>query len=103
MKKQLDAISPKLERVEPGFRVPKFKTDEEEIAWLDRNYERLAELTLKHGARVKLALKEPTRQTSIRVPVRDLARARKIAGERKVNYYQSVLKRALRRGLAAGA
>jgi predicted DNA binding CopG/RHH family protein len=52
--------------------------------------------------KVKLALKEPTRQISIRLPVRDLERAKKIAGVRKVNY-QSVLKQALRRGLAAGA
>jgi hypothetical protein len=65
-------------------------------------YERLADLTLKHGVRVKLVLKEPTKQISIRVPVRDLEQAHKIARERKVNY-QSVLKSALRRGLAAGA
>jgi predicted DNA binding CopG/RHH family protein len=100
--RQLDRIVPSLEKVEPGFRVPKFKTDEEEIAWLDRNHERLADLTLKHGVRVQLVLKEPTRQISIRLPIRDLERARKIAGERKVNY-QSVIKQALRRGLAAGA
>jgi predicted DNA binding CopG/RHH family protein len=62
----------------------------------------LAELTLKHSERLQLALKEPTKQISIRLPVRDLERAKKIAGERKVNY-QSVIKRALRRGLAAGA
>jgi predicted DNA binding CopG/RHH family protein len=98
--RRLDAISPKLEEVEPRFDVPEFATDEEEIAWLDHNYERLADLTLKHGVRVKLALKEPTRQISIRLPVRDLERAKKIASERKVNY-QGVLKRALRRGLAA--
>ena len=100
--RQLEAIAPQLQEVKHGFRVPDFKTDEEEIAWLDRNHERLADLTLKHGARVQLSLKEPTRQISIRLPVRDLERAKKIAGERKVNY-QSVLKRALRRGLAAGA
>ena len=64
--RQLEAISPKLGEVEPGFRVPEFKTDAEEIAWLDRNYERLAELTLKHGKRVKLALKEPTRRETRR-------------------------------------
>jgi hypothetical protein len=51
---------------------------------------------------VKPVLKEPTKQISIRVPVRDPEQARKIARERKVNY-QSVLKSALRRGLAAGA
>ena len=70
---------------------------------MDSNYERLADLTLKkHGKPVQLTLKEPTRHISIRLPVRDLERNKQIAGERKVNY-QSVLKRALRRGLAAGA
>jgi len=68
MKKQLDAISPKLERVEPGFRVPKFKTDEEEIAWLDRNYERLAELTLlseraEAGAAARIGGRSMTRMS----------------------------------------
>src|SRR5262245_27358026 len=77
--KRLEAASPKLEDVEPGFRVPEFQTDEEEIAWLDRNHERLVDLTLKHGARVQLALREPTRQISIRLPVRDLERAKQIA------------------------
>jgi predicted DNA binding CopG/RHH family protein len=100
--KQLAAIAPNLEEVEPGFRVPEFASDEEELAWLDRNHERLAELTLKHGARVKLVLKEPTKQISIRLPVRDLERAKKIASKRKVNY-QGVIKQALRRGLAAEA
>ena len=99
---RLDAISPRLWEAAPGFQVPEFKTDAEEIAWLERNHERLAELTLKHGKKVKLALKEPTRQISIRLPVRDLERAKKIAGVRKVNY-QSLLKRALRRGLTEGA
>src|SRR5215471_6037696 len=99
--KRLEAVSPKLGEVELGFLVPEFKTEEEEIAWLDSNYERLADLTLKHGRRVKLALKEPTKQISIRLPVRDLERAKQIARERKMNY-QSVLKQALRRGLQAG-
>jgi predicted DNA binding CopG/RHH family protein len=99
---RLDAISPRLWQAEPGFQVPEFKTDAEEIAWLERNHERLVELTLRHGKKVNLALKEPTQQISIRLPVRDLERAKKIAGVRKVNY-QSVLKQALRRGLAEGA
>jgi predicted DNA binding CopG/RHH family protein len=94
---QLEA-APKLEEVEPGFKVLRFKTDEEELAWLERNYERLAELTMKHGGKVKLVLKEPTEQISIRVPVRDLEQAKKIARKEGVNY-QSVVKRAIRRGL----
>ena len=76
---RLDAAAPKLSEAEPGFRVPEFVSDAEEIAWLDRNHERLAELTLKHGARVQLSLKEPTKQISIRVPVRDLEKAKQRA------------------------
>jgi predicted DNA binding CopG/RHH family protein len=98
----LARVAPNLEEVEPGFVVPEFRTEAEEIAWLDRNYERLAELTMKHGVRVKLKLKEQTRQISIRLPVRDLERAREIAGKRGVNY-QSVLKQAVHHGLASAA
>ena len=100
--KQLNAAGSRLDEVERGFSMPEFASDEEEIAWLERNHERLAELALKHGDRVQLALREPTKQISIRLPVRDLKKAKQIAGERKVNY-QSVLKQALRRGLAVGA
>jgi hypothetical protein len=97
--RQLEAVAPNLWNVDPSFKVPDFKTDGEEIAWLEQNHERLADLTLKHGVRVNLVLKEPTQQISIRVPVRDIERAKKIGRERKENY-QSVMKRALRRGLA---
>jgi predicted DNA binding CopG/RHH family protein len=97
--KRLEAAGADLREAEPGFWVPDFQTDEEELEWLEANYERLAHLTLKHGVKVKLVLKEPTKQISIRVPERDLERAKEIAGREKVNY-QSVVKRALRRGLA---
>ena len=97
--KRLEAAGADLREAEPGFWVPDFQTDEEELEWLEANHERLADLTLKHGVKVKLVLKEPTKQISIRVPERDLERAKEIAGREKVNY-QSVVKRALRRGLA---
>ena len=47
--KRLDSVASRLGEVEPGFRLPEFASDEEEIAWLSRNHEGLAELTLKHG------------------------------------------------------
>jgi predicted DNA binding CopG/RHH family protein len=104
MKPKLDAhlkaIAPRLKDAEPGFRVPQFKTDEEELAWLDQNYERLADLTAKHGKKVQFKLVEPTKQISIRLPVRDLERSKEIAVARKISY-QAVLKQALRTGLAA--
>jgi hypothetical protein len=48
--KRLDAVASRLEEVEPGFLLPEFASDEVEIAWLNWNHERLAELTLKHRA-----------------------------------------------------
>jgi predicted DNA binding CopG/RHH family protein len=96
--KHLKKIAPKLSEVAPGFQVPEFHSDAEEIAWLNKNHERLARLVEKHGVKVKLRLKEPTQQVSIRIPVRDIERAKTIAASRK-EPYQAVLKRALRQGL----
>ena len=81
-----------------GLKVPDFQSDEEEVAWLDANHERLADLVAKHGVKVKFVLKEPTQQISLRLPVRDIERAKNIAVKTKTNY-QSVLKRAVRSGL----
>lgn len=78
--------------------VPKFKSEREELEWLDRNYERLADLTIKHGVPVTFVQREKTKQISIRIPVSDIEAAQKIAKAHRENY-QSVLKRALRRGL----
>ena len=102
LEKQLQSAlkgTPKLSDVAPDLKIPDFKSDAEEVAWLDRNHERLAALTEKHGAKIQLALKEPTQQISIRLPVRDIERARKIAVRNKENY-QAVIKRAVRNGLA---
>jgi predicted DNA binding CopG/RHH family protein len=99
--KDLKNIAPKLGDAVSGFKVPEFHSDEEELAWLDKNHERLAQLVEKHGVKVKLTLKEPTQQISIRLPVRDIERAKKIAARAKTNY-QTILKRAVRSGLDQG-
>lgn len=90
---------PRLADIAPDLKVPQFASDEDELKWLEKNHQLLAELAEKHGARVKFVRREPTRQISIRIPVRDIERAKKIAAERKESY-QAVLKRALRQGLA---
>lgn len=92
---------PKLNEVGPDLKIPKFKTDQEELDWLDANHERLAEIARKHGVFVKLVKSEPTKQISIRIPVSDLQTAKKLAQKQGVNY-QGILKQAIRRGLAAG-
>jgi predicted DNA binding CopG/RHH family protein len=96
--KRIKQLVPKLEKVAPGFDVPKFTSDEEELQWLEKNHQQLARLAEKHGVAIRFVQKEPTRQISIRLPVRDIERAKKIAAARKERY-QTVLKRALRRGL----
>ena len=94
----LARITPALSEIAPGFRIPDFKSDEEEIAWLEANHERLGRLAEKHGIRVNLVLKEPTQQISIRLPVRDIEHAKKLAATLKTSW-QTVLKRAVRSGL----
>jgi predicted DNA binding CopG/RHH family protein len=90
--------APKLKDIAPDFKIPEFSSDEEEIAWLDKNHERLGRLAEKHGLLVRFGHKEPTQQISIRLPVRDIEQAKKIATRNKENY-QTVLKRAVRAGL----
>lgn len=90
---------PKLSDIAPDLRIPEFRSDAEELAWLEKNRERLARLAEKHGARVKLVLKEPTEQISIRLPVRDIEHAKKLGARLKLSY-QTVLKRAVRSGLS---
>lgn len=95
-KSELERIAPK---VKSTLKVPEFKSDEEELAWLEKNHQRLAEIAQKHGTIVQFVKKEPTQQISIRVPVRDIEMAKKI-GAKQNESYQSVMKRALRSGLA---
>ena len=102
--------------------VPRFKSEAEEAGWYatpdgrrqtQREFARaLRAGTLKRSAGMKAAKTDPnvleqlmeqakesaTRAISIRIPIADLERAARIAGETGVGY-QTVLKQALREGL----
>ena len=102
--------------------VPRFKSEGEEADWYatpegrrqtQREFARaLRAGTLSRSAGVKAAKTDPrvlerlveraresaTRAISLRIPIADLERARRIAEETGVGY-QTVLKRAIRRGL----
>ena len=95
--------APRLENIAPDLNPPKFASDEEELQWLEDNHARLARLAEKHGIPVRFIKREPTQQISIRLPVRDIERAKEIAGSN--GSYQAVLKEAVHEGLdnAAGS
>jgi hypothetical protein len=102
--------------------VPTFKSDAEEADWYatpegrrqtQREFVRaLRAGTLSRSSGLKVAKTDPqalaqlmeqakeraTRAISIRLPIADLERAKRIAGETGVGY-QTVLKRAIREGL----
>lgn len=81
-----------------GFKVPDFKSDEEEVAWLDRNAQKLGALALKHGVKVYFVPREPLQHVSLRLQASDVARARKLAkltGQK----YQTIMRVAVSKGL----
>ena len=102
--------------------VPRFKSDAEEAGWYatpegrrhtQREFARaLRAGTLSRSPGLKVAKTDPkvlaglmeqakekaTRAISIRIPIADLERAQRIAGETGVGY-QTVIKRAIREGL----
>jgi hypothetical protein len=102
--------------------VPRFKSEAEEAGWYatpegrrqtQREFVRaLRTGTLKRSSGLQAAKTDPkvlerlmeqaketaTRAISIRIPIADLERAERIAGETGVGY-QTVLKRAIREGL----
>jgi predicted DNA binding CopG/RHH family protein len=73
---------------------PEFRSESEEAEWWDRHQELIADLLLKHGRRGIV----PTRNVSVRLPVTDIQRARKIAERRGVGY-QTVIKGLLHEAL----
>lgn len=73
---------------------PKFRSEAEEAEWLDQHQELIADLLVKHGRRGAV----PTKNISVRLPVTDLERARKIAERRGVGY-QTVIKTLLHEAL----
>lgn len=66
---------------------PEFRSEAEEAAWWDRHQDLIADLLLKHGRRGAV----PTKSISVRLPVTDIERARKLAAKRDVGY-QTVIK-----------
>ena len=73
---------------------PVFRSEAEEAKWWDRQQELIADLLLKHGRRGAV----PTKNVSVRLPVTDIERARKLAGKRGVGY-QTLIKTLLHEAL----
>jgi len=72
---------------------PGFRSEAEEAEWWDRHQDLIADLLLKHGRRGV-----PTRNVSLRLPVTDIERARKLAGKRGAGY-QTLIKTLLHEAL----
>jgi predicted DNA binding CopG/RHH family protein len=73
---------------------PEFCSEAEEAKWWDRHRDLIADLLLKHGRRGAV----PTKNVSLRLPVTDIERARKLAGKRGVGY-QTLIKTLLHEAL----
>ncbi len=73
---------------------PEFRSEAEEAQWWDRHQDLIADLLLKHGRRGAV----PTKNVSVRLPVTDLERARKLAEKRGVGY-QTLIKTLLHEAL----
>ncbi|HUA85977.1 MAG TPA: hypothetical protein VMB85_19095 [Bryobacteraceae bacterium] len=69
------------------FDAPQFRSEAEEAEWWDRHQELIADLLVKHGRRGAV----PTKSVSVRLPVTDLERARKLAVKKGVGY-QTLIK-----------
>ena len=74
--------------------MPEFRSEAEEAAWWDRHQDLIADLLLKYGRRGAV----PTKNVSVRLPVSDIERARKLAEKRGVGY-QTVIKALLHEAL----
>ncbi len=66
---------------------PVFKTEAEEAAWWDAHSDMVTDLLLKHGRRSLIQ----TKSVTMRLPVRDIDRARKLADRRGIGY-QTLMK-----------
>jgi predicted DNA binding CopG/RHH family protein len=75
---------------------PEFRSEAEGAQWWDRHKRLIADLVLKHGRRGAVH----TKNVSVRLPVTDIERARKLAEKRGVGYQtliKTLLHEALRR------
>jgi len=73
---------------------PEFRSEAEEAAWWDQNQDLIADLLVKYGRRGAV----PTKNVSVRLPVTDLERARKLAEKRGIGY-QTIIKTLLHEAL----
>ena len=73
---------------------PEFRSEAEEAKWWDRHQDTIADLLLKHGRRGAV----PTKSVSVRLPVTDIERARKLAEKRGIGY-QTLIKTLLHEAL----
>jgi predicted DNA binding CopG/RHH family protein len=73
---------------------PEFRSEAEEAEWWDRHQDLIADLLLKHGRRGAVL----TKNVSVRLPVTDIERARKLAEKRGVGY-QTLIKTLLHEAL----
>lgn len=85
----------KVKRLEPiVVDAPEFRSEAEETTWWDQHQELISDLLLKHGRRGTV----PTKNISVRLPVTDIDRARKLGEKRGVGY-QTVIKTLLHEAL----
>ncbi|HTX35320.1 MAG TPA: hypothetical protein VME43_09865 [Bryobacteraceae bacterium] len=82
MKSKLVKPKPKPKAKPIVVDAPEFRSEAEEARWWDRHQSLIADLLLKHGRRGAV----PTRNISVRLPVTDIGRARKLAAKRGVGY-----------------
>jgi len=73
---------------------PEFRSEAAEATWWDRHQDLIADLLLKHGRRGAV----PTKNVSMRLPVTDIERARRLAEKRGVGY-QTLIKTLLHEAL----
>jgi hypothetical protein len=78
------------DRRKPGvadrlYDAPVFRSEAEEATWWDQHQDLIADLLVKHGHRGTA----PTKNISVRLPVTDLDRARRLAEKRGVGYGQA--------------
>ena len=92
------ALYPKRDGTVGIEKLPKFRNEREEAEWWDRNAGRITEFAVKHGLVGKQPARGTGRAISLRVPERDLARARKLA-EQKGLGYQTYIKMLLHEAL----
>ena len=83
----------KAKKAKVAVDTPRFRSEAQEAEWWDQHQELIADLLVKHGRRGAV----PTKNISVRLPVTDLERARKIAERRGVGH-QVVIKTLLHEG-----